>query len=393
MAATQTWNPAIMQPFDYVPLTRVVFGEGSIEKLGELIREIGATKVLLVSDPGVVAAGHAERALQSLRSARLDPVIFSEVEENPTARNVSAGKQIASEHRIDFIVGLGGGSAIDCAKGINFVCTNGGRIRDYWGTGKARKPMLPMAAIPTTAGTGSEVTSFAVISDAETGLKMTCRARGAAPRVAILDPTSTTTLPEDETAITAMDAIAHALESYVTTRRNTFSQIFARRAWELLSAGLPTVLEEPQDLEARGRMLIGANLAGSAIENSMKGAAHACANPLTANYGITHGTAINVMLPHVLRFNGSVVGHRYRTLLRQPSLSPEESAELIAWKVEELRTACSLPSSLQEIGVRRDHLPELAREATGQETGTYNPRPLTEEDFVSLYEQAYGGES
>ena len=195
---------------------------------------------------------------------------------------VEAGRVFASTRGVDSIVGLGGGSSLDCAKGINFVLTNGGSMRDYWGFGKASRPMLPMIAIPTTAGTGSEAQSYALISDAVTHVKMACGDPKAAFRAAILDPLLTRSQPREVTATAGYDAISHAVESYVTTRRNTASSVgFAREAWRLLAANFERVLRDPGDLEARGAMLLGAHFAGIAIENSMLGATHACANPLT----------------------------------------------------------------------------------------------------------------
>ena len=216
----------------------------------------------------------------------------------------------------DLLVGLGGGSSLDCAKGINFLYTNGGRMEDYWGVGKAALPMLPMIAVPTTAGTGSEAQSFALISDAQTHVKMACGDKKAACRIAILDPRLTVTQPRRVTALTGIDALAHALETQVTKPRNLISQTFSREAWRLLAANYARVLETPEDLEARSGMQLGACLAGMAIENSMLGAAHALANPLSAAYGIVHGEAVALMLPHVIRFNGETVAASYEELLQ-----------------------------------------------------------------------------
>ncbi len=199
---------------------------------------------------------------------------------------------------------------MDCAKGINFLYTNGGQMQDYWGVGKAKRPMLPMIAVPTTAGTGSEAQSFALISDAQTHVKMACGDKKAACRVAILDPRLTLTQPPRVTALTGIDAVAHAVETYVTNKRNPISQVFSREAWRLLAANFGRVLEHPGDVTARGAMQLGACFAGLAIENSMLGAAHGLANPLTAHYGIPHGQAVGLMLPHVIRFNAAAVGPR-----------------------------------------------------------------------------------
>ena len=280
-----------------------------------MAHELGARRVLVVSDPGVVGAGHTSLGIASLERAGLEAHLFDGVVENPTTDNVEAGTALARRIRPELIVGFGGGSSMDCAKGINFLYTGGGRMQDYWGTGKANKPMLPMIAIPTTAGTGSETQSFALISDAATHVKMACGDKKATFRVALLDPQLTVTQPQRVTALTGIDAVAHALETYVCRVRNPASLAFSREAWLLLADNLPRVLEDPTDLAARGGMQLGACFAGLAIENSMLGAAHALANPLTTNYGIPHGHAVGLALPHVIRFNGVQVGYWYRDLL------------------------------------------------------------------------------
>ena len=277
-----------------------------------MARELGGKRIMLVTDSGLWAAGHPQRTLASLREAGLEVFVFDGVEENPTTRNVAAALDFARANRIDLITAVGGGSSMDCAKGVNFLLTNGGEMRDYMGFGKATKPMLPSIGVPTTSGTGSEGQSFALIADEKTHLKMACGDRKAAFRVAILDPEVTVSQPPKVTAITGIDAVSHALESYVTVRRNPLSQMFAREAWRLLDGNFEKVLRQPDDLDARGAMQIGAHFSGVAIETSMLGACHACANPLTAHYGLTHGVAIGVLLPHVIRFNAEAVGGSVR---------------------------------------------------------------------------------
>jgi alcohol dehydrogenase len=378
--------------FDFQPLTRVVFGVGTLARLGELTRELGGQRVLLVTDPGLEAAGHPQRAAESLRAAGLAVVIFDGVEENPTTKHVEAGLEVAKANAIDFLVAVGGGSAMDCAKGINFLLTNGGRMQDYWGVGKATKPMLASIGVPTTAGTGSEAQSFALIADPETHMKMACGDKKAAFRAAILDPVVTTTQPPHVTADTGIDAIAHALESYVTTRRSPLSQLFAREAWRLLEPNLETVLREPNNLEARAAMQLGAHFAGLAIENSMLGATHALANPLTAHYGLAHGLAISLMLPHVIRFNAVAVGPLYGELAGQAGLAngdPQLGAVKLAERVEALARAAGLPARLSACGVNRAILPVLADEAAQQWTGKFNPRPAGFAELLRLYEEAY----
>src|SRR5688572_30266572 len=227
-----------LAPFDHQPRTRLIFGVNCVERIGELARELPASKILLVTDAGIVAAGHAERVQRYLEKAGLRVTLFDESEENPTTRCVDACLQIAKNSGIDAFVAVGGGSSLDTAKGCNFLLTNGGRMQDYWGIGKATKPLLPLIAIPTTAGTGSECQSFALISDEQTHMKMACGDPKAAAKIAILDPLLTISQPERVTACTGIDALAHAVETAVTKKRTPLSAIYSRKAFRLCIGGL-----------------------------------------------------------------------------------------------------------------------------------------------------------
>jgi len=382
--------------FDYQPRTRVVFGIGSFGRLGELAGEFGNGPVLLVTDPGLRQAGHEAAAVASLESRGLKVAVFDEVAPNPTTDDVDRCVEFAKGQRIQLIVGLGGGSSLDCAKGANFLLTNGGRMHDYKGVGKATHDMLPMIAVPTTSGTGSEAQSFAVIADAETHMKMPCGDPRAACRVAILDPELTVTMPRPVAAATGIDAMTHALESYVTSVRNPVSQMFARQAWALLSKSFSIVMITPDDLESRGDMQLGAHLAGAAIETSMLGAAHATANPLSAHFNTVHGIAVGVMLPHVIRWNIPEVGHLYRDLAISAGWAGRgdtdaEAAEALAAGFSELVATASMPQTLTDVleaPLNNDILDTLAEEANQQWTGTFNPRTMDRDSFRQLYRNA-----
>jgi alcohol dehydrogenase len=267
-------------------------------------------------------------------------------------------------------------------------------MKDYWGVGKALKAMLPMIAVPTTAGTGSETQSFALISDSRTHVKMACGDKKASCRIAILDPELTVTQPPRVTALTGVDALSHALETFVTSRRNPVSLAFSREAWRLLAGNLARVLQAPRDIGARGSMLLGASFAGLAIENSMLGAAHALANPLTANFDVPHGQAVGVMLPHVIRFNAAAVEDQYHDLLLEsqngsPLPKPEGGVEGLADFVADLLARAGLATTLRTLGVDPLKLPHMAAQATKQWTAGFNPRPVKEEDLLGLYQRAY----
>ncbi len=385
-----------LAPFDYQFRTRLIFGANSVERAGELARELSARKILLVTDPGIVKAGHAERVLRILEAAGAKVTLFDEVIENPTTRCVSECVRAAKATGIDTLVALGGGSSMDTAKGCNFLLTNGGVMQDYWGVGKATRAMLPLIAIPTTAGTGSECQSFALISDEKTHQKMACGDPKAAATVAILDPVLTLSQPARVTACTGIDAIAHVVETAVTTKRNAFSLMCSHEGFKLTVPNLPRVFQQPQDLEARGRMQLGAAFAGMAIENSMLGAAHSAANPLTAHYGIVHGQAVGLMLPHVVRFNGKTPAalQAYAQLASAAEIACvndglEEALEALISSLELLLDLAGMPHSLAECGVEAALVPTLAEEAARQWTAGFNPRPVNAKDFIHLYEAAF----
>ena len=380
--------------FDHQPRTRIVFGPGILGRLGSLARELGATCALIVTDRGIVAAGHARRATASLQEAGIRVLTDDGVRENPTTGDVDRCLAIARSAPIDLMVGIGGGSSMDTAKGANFLLTNGGAMRDYWGVGKATRPMLPLIAIPTTAGTGSECQSAALIADEVTHQKMACLDPKAAARIALLDPELTLSKPRFVTAVTGIDAIAHALETAVTRKRTAISSLYAREAFQLLFPALPTVLADPTHLDARSRMLLGAAYAGTAIELSMLGAAHAAANPLTAHFNIVHGAAVGLMLPAVIRFNAALpeAASIYADLAVAAGIAGPHVPQSIAlaWLIEAvtgaLRTA-GIPTSLTAAGVDPNAIPELAAEAARQWTATFNPRSITAADFEALYRE------
>jgi alcohol dehydrogenase len=382
-----------MKSFDFQPRTRLIFGTGSISELGKLALELGFRRTLLVADHGLVASGHVDEALTPLQTAGIEVIRFHDFEANPDTRMIEAGAAFVAGQQIDSLIGLGGGSSMDCAKGINFLLTNGGRMADYRDYGNATKPMLPMIAIPTTAGTGSEAQTYALISDAETHVKMACGDPKAAFRVALLDPALTVSQPRSITATSGFDAIAHAVETYVTTKRTPVSEVFSREAWQLLERNYERVLTEPNDLEARGAMQLGAFYAGVAIENSMLGATHACANPLTARYGTAHGAAIAMLLPSVVRWNESAAGDRYATLLSLSSVATDEHGytrtEALARRLEELAAAGGLQTDLSGVGIEKQDFAALAAEAAEQWTGTFNPRPFNKEGALEVYSCAY----
>lgn len=370
--------------FEYTPRTRVIFGPGVTTRIGELAKSLGGQCILLVTDPGIAKAGHAQRIQEHLWQQGLQVALFDRVRENPTTRDVNACLEIARSSEVNCIVGLGGGSSLDTAKGCNFLLTNGGQMKDYWGVGKATQPMLPMIAIPTTAGTGSECQSAALIADEISHQKMACLDFKAAPKIALLDPVLTVSQPERVTACTGMDAIAHALETAVTTKQTPVSRLYSREAFRLCAGAFAAVLREPGNVEARGRMLLGAALAGMAIENSMLGAAHAAANPLTAHFGTPHGQAVGMLLPAVVRLNAQHPSARsqYEDLARAVGLS---SIDGLIQQLGNWLEIAKLPRTFGSAGIMNPSLPTLVEEALRQWTAQFNPVPLSAEYVADLY--------
>jgi alcohol dehydrogenase len=377
----------MMTSFDFQPRTRVVFGSGTLARIGSFAKELGFRRTLLVADAGVVQAGYVTAAADALASAGIEATPFHDFGQNPDSAMVENGRVFAAPLGLDSIIGLGGGSSLDCAKGINFLLTNGGKMADYRGYGKATTPLLPMIGIPTTAGTGSEAQSYAVISDGSTHMKMACGDPSAAVKIAILDPDLTMSAPRTVTAMAGYDAIAHAVETWVTTRRTPMSETFSIRSWELLHASFERVLENPGDVEARASMLLGSHFAGIAIEQSMLGAAHACSNPLTARYDVAHGLALSILLPTVVRWNATASSNRYAALIG--SNDPKRGSEQLAATLERFAAAGGLGGRLRDYGVAADALPDLASLAAEQWTGTFNPCPFDVTGALEIYRVVY----
>ena len=404
-----------MTPFDARPSPRLIFGAGRLSELPACIESLGAKNVLLITDPGIVAAGHVARACNFLKVANINVTCYEGSHTNPTESDIEACRAFAENLNPDALIGLGGGSSMDTAKGCNFLLHHGGRMADFRGYGLARNAMLPFIAIPTTAGTGSECQSYAVISRDDSHEKMACGAPQALARIAILDPELTASQPRSIAALTAIDALSHALEASVCTLRNPVSTAYAEQAFRLIASAIRPIIQrelclpaldsnDPQEghgrlnrdpiaiqgghgrlaresiaIDARGRMLLGAALAGSAIENSMLGAAHATANPLTATFDLAHGHAIALMLPAVVRLNAGnpAIAAIY------DDLSRSLNEPLLQW-LEKTIACAELPTP----AIPSAAIPELAAAATLQWTGRFNPIALDLAGFTALYESA-----
>ena len=370
--------------------TRLISGQGSLAEAAN----IADGRVFLVTDPGIVAAGHVARLEAMFAAKGTTYHRFDAVRENPDEENVDACvaeyKRAFGDDGADWIVALGGGSSIDVAKGCSMLASAGGRMRDYLGRKSKPHQQPPVLAIPTTAGTGSEVQSFALITNNDTGRKMACG--GEVPRIAILDPDLTRSQPRFVTVCAGLDTLAHAVETAVTSARTDASVMYSREAFRLVERNFEIVLNTPDDVDARSAMLRASAAAGIAIENSMLGAAHSMANPLTRQFGIAHGQAVGQMLPFVVRFNAddkqAELGYAelaYDAGIVERSAPTKAAVKQLVVRLRELVAVAGLERTPANIPVSA--IDALSAEAAEQWTAQFNPRPVDEAAFRSLFVQ------
>jgi len=355
--------------FDFRPRTRILFGAGEFARLGEVAREHNATRCLVLAAQPMVDAGHAQEAVRSLKARRMDVFAFHDFTANPTVAMVEAVREYAAPHGVNLVVALGDGDAIDFAKAVNVVISNGGSIRDYRGYGNVPKPLLPMIAVPAVAGSGNEAQANGVILDPEDGSKVICGDPKIFFRTAILDAKLTLGQTAASTAANGYEAIAQAVETLLSTRRTPISECFSREAWRLLEAGLGRVLRVPDDLEARSAMLLGAHFAGLAVEYAALGPAHACAQPLQKNYKLSRGAALALVLAPALEWM-------------------EQGAELTP-RLRYLASAAELATSLRDADIPEQVLPRLADEAAAQWSGRFSSRHFDAPGALEIYLAAY----
>ena len=374
--------------FDFRPTSRVIYGRHSMANISDYLKEFGSKNILIVTDKGIVEAGHLDELLDFLKKAEIKIHIFKDSEPNPTTDHVDRGVEFARDKNIDLIIALGGGSSMDCAKGINFLLSNGGKMEDYWGKNKATKPMLPSIGIPTTAGTGSEAQSYALISQLSTHRKMACGDIKARFQLVILDPELVLSVPRQTAITTGIDSISHAIESYVSTAANPVSKMFAREAWNLLEDNFERVLDGSADLNVWENMLLGAHFAGHAIENSMLGAAHAMANPITARKNIDHGIAVGLVLPYIIEYNSVNNVDIYDGFFTKNKMNGHPVGDVLISQLDKYFKLANMSSKLRDYGIDESEIESLAIEATKNWTAQFNPRKVEKNDFLKLYKNA-----
>lgn len=380
--------------FEFSLGARVLYKTGLAREIGDEIQRLQSQRVLIVTDKGVTGAGLLQPVLESLRAAVELVEVFDTVPANSSVEVVEAGAALASEHHIDLLVAIGGGSPIDTAKCMRILMTHGGHLLDYQGYNVLEQRLAPMIAIPTTAGTGSEVTPFAVIRDEAEDLKVTFASPCLAPDLAVLDPELTRSLPPRLTAATAMDALTHAIEAIVSTDNNPISDSLAFHAIESISNHLRDAIHNGDDLEARGQLLLAACMAGMAFANSFLGVVHALAHATGGKFPVHHGTANAIFLPHGMLFNSVIVPYRYVRIANALGVNAggRSESEVIADGIAAVRTLmndCGLPARLRDVGVPEDALAEIAEIALTDAAIFNNPRSVSSEDLLALLRAAW----
>ncbi len=387
----------ITQTFTVTQPTQIQFGAGAIANLGKTVKDFNGSKVFLVVDPGLVKAGLITPITASLKKAKIPFTVYDKIDPEPGLKLADKGCKLAKKAGYDCVVGVGGGSAMDVAKAVAILITNGGKAEDYLGLGLIKKPGVPKIMVPTSAGTGAEVTFTAVFINEKTGSKGGMNGDPLYPDAAILDPELTLSLPPHVTAFTGIDALTHALEAYTSTQAHTISEMYSLEAIDLLARNLPAAYANGSNLEARTATLMGSLLGGKALATAGVGLVHAMAYPMGGMFGIPHGLANAVLLPYVVEYN--LIGDLEKFALlaevlgqNTDDLTLREAASLCVEALFELNNDVGIPATLKDLDIPFDKIPEMAQIAlTVTRPVENNPRQPTLEDVIAIYETAYEG--
>jgi alcohol dehydrogenase class IV len=372
----------------------IVFGPGSLAELGHCALRVGARRPFLVTDPGLIEAGWLDEALGHLRAAGLRPVVWHEVTPNPKDHEIEAAYGEYADSDADVIIGLGGGSCIDAAKGVAILSGNGGRILGYEGVDKVVNPIPPTVMVPSTSGTGADVSQFAVVTDTANHIKITIISRTLVPEISVIDPRLLITMPEWLTAATGLDALTHAVESYVSRAHNPLTDQHALHAVRLITEHLRRSVERPRLAGPRVGMAQGALEAGVAFTNAILGATHAMSHQVGGLLDAPHGVVNGVLLPHVIRFNAAADPERFVPLAAAAGvpgagrMPADEVAALLADRVRELADSVGVPRGLSALGVTEDDVPRLAGNTMRDACLTTNPRDASQSDIEALFRAA-----
>lgn len=379
----------LLNSFSFELPTKIEYGIGAVGSLADVIKNLNAVKVLLITDKGIVRSGLLDRIIDLLECSKLRWKVFDGVEPNPKDYNVQEGTEVAGRFGPDCLVALGGGSPIDCAKAIAVVARQGGAVRDYEGPNKIGADVLPLIAIPTTAGTGSEVTFSSVITDSGEKFKFSIKDPAIAPRVAVVDPEMTVSMPPDLTASTGMDALTHAIEGFTAKAAEPIADSAALYAIELITSHLRTAVSDGGNLEARAGMLLGSVLAGMAFSHSDVAAVHCVAEALGGKYDAPHGVCNAVVLPAVMAYNMEYCKERYARIAAAMGLADENvdrAARRAVDAVQKLAVDVHLPA-FNTLGVQENDLEELAINSFKNGSNVDNPRSMTQADYLNLFKR------
>lgn len=371
-----------------------VFGNGAIKLVSRYARNFGTRKALIVTDPGIIKAGWTKVVREELENTKLKYVVFSDVSPNPRAEEVMNGAETFLRENCNVIIAVGGGSVIDCAKGIGIVSTNKKHILEFEGIDRISRPLPPLISIPTTAGTSADISQFDIIRDSNSKIKIAIISKTVIPDVSLIDPVTTTTMDSYLTACTGIDALVHAIEAYVSNANSYFTDIHAIEAIRLISDNLLKAIEEPLNLDVRTNMMLGSLQAGLAFSNASLGLTHAMSHSLGGYSDLPHGECNAILMAHAYNFNFSASSERYFKIgnvlgLTLDKLTKKERQKAIFEKLDELKTKSGVTATLSTIGIKSSDIPYLARHAIEDACIITNPKTANQRDVEVVYEEAF----
>ena len=382
-----------MNSFSFTIPQNIVVGAGSLKRLPELAKNLKKSKAYIISGPHLEKIGMVDKCREALKAAGIESDAFTQTEGNPSTDTVAKAAEGFKSSKADFIVAFGGGSPLDVAKAVAVIASYGGNITDYEGGGKVPGPVVPMIAIPTTAGTGSEVTAFSVITDHSRNYKLTVVSNYLLPAYAILDPELITTVPKSTAAACGIDAMVHALEAFISKAASPFSDLFAKEALRLIGTSIRDYVLDRSNLAACEAMLTGSLFAGIAFSHARLGDVHAMSHPVSAYFDIAHGVANAVLLPTIVDYNMTYASEKYKyiydCICEKPLDDDSFTPEMLAAEIRVLNDELGIPSSLSEVGVDSSLFDKMADDAMKSGNILVNPRPTTKKDILALYAQAF----
>ncbi|MDD6965053.1 MAG: iron-containing alcohol dehydrogenase [Firmicutes bacterium] len=382
-----------MNSFSFTIPQNIVVGAGSLKRLPELAKNLKKSKAYIISGAHLEKIGMVDKCREALKAAGIESDAFTQTEGNPSTDTVAKAANGFKSSKADFIVAFGGGSPLDVAKAVAVIASYGGNITDYEGGGKVLGPVVPMIAIPTTAGTGSEVTAFSVITDHSRNYKLTVVSNYLLPAYAILDPELITTVPKSTAAACGIDAMVHALEAFISKAASPFSDLFAKEALRLIGTSIRDYVSDRSNLAACESMLIGSLFAGIAFSHARLGDVHAMSHPVSAYFDVAHGVANAVLLPTVVDYNMTYANEKYKyiydCICEKPLSDDTFTPEMLAAEIRVLNDELGIPSSLSEVGVDSSLFDKMADDAMKSGNILVNPRPTTKKDILALYAQAF----